>query len=83
MLKVKIVNTKDLYYEDEERAINSAINELRRNDAVILKIVYRQNSVIIEYLENEIASTYESTPSSVCEPSAPVCVNTNVKPLEQ
>ena len=53
MLKIKIVNTEDMYFEDEEAVINQALREIQQHDTLIINITYRQNSTIIEYHDYE------------------------------
>ena len=75
MIKVKIIDTKDLYLKDEENAINNGIQELlssERGDGnwiIINKIVYRQNSTIIEYDEY----TRSEDCNNSCERSEDCC----------
>lgn len=65
--KIKIVNTKDLYFEKEEEAINNALLELQGQGYYITNIVYRQNSTIIEYAVVESTNvTTEDEPKECC-----------------
>lgn len=48
MLKVKIINVRQLTYKEEEDIINKELYEIQK-DNVITNVVYRDNSVVIEY----------------------------------
>lgn len=51
MLRVKIINTDGLDYEDEEIAINKMLVKLHEDNKLVHNIIYRENSVIFEYLD--------------------------------
>lgn len=78
MLQVKIIDTEDLYLQDEENAINNGIQKLMSEDTdklrVIIRIVYRQNSTILEYEEYsrypETDCSYEC--ADICESYQPL-----------
>ena len=68
-IKVKIIDTSRLYLKDEEEKINNALQDLLSNTSnyqiFIRQIVYRQNSVIIEYEEYPYAD--DSCDKCECE----------------
>ena len=51
MTKVKILDVKDLSFNEEEQLINSTIAELEKTGCNIFKLFFRQRSVIIEYYD--------------------------------
>ena len=54
-IKVKIIDTSNSYLKDEEEKINNALQDLlsgtSNHHIFIRQIIYRQNSVVIEYEE--------------------------------
>ena len=54
-IKVKIIDTSNAYLKDEEEKINNALQDLlsgaNNYHIFIRQIIYRQNSVVIEYEE--------------------------------
>lgn len=78
MLKVRIVNTKNLDVKDEEYAINKALEELESREDVniyIVRLTYRYNSIVIEY--SIIPKAYEEEQDASTENSCIVYESIN------
>lgn len=50
---VKIINVQKLSFDEEEKILNEALIELQKNEANILNITPRMNSIIIHYRTSE------------------------------
>ena len=53
MLKIKILDVKDLSFAEEESLVNNTIEELENIGYSVCGIQFRQRSVIIEYFKME------------------------------
>jgi hypothetical protein len=53
MYLVKIINVQNFSFDEEEKILNEALIELQKNEANILNVTPRMNSIIIHYCTSE------------------------------